>query len=97
MDLKIKNGKINFMTLVEQFEQAKVESKQLTEKPSNETLLALYSLYKQGHEGDATSEYEGMPFDFVAKAKWDAWNDLRGKTKEAAQQAYIDLVEKLKG
>lgn len=84
------------MTLMEQFEKASVESKQLSEKPSNETLLALYSLFKQGHEGDASAEYEGMPFDFVAKAKWDAWNELRGKTKEAAQQAYIELVAKLK-
>ncbi len=84
------------MTLQEQFEQARAESKQLSEKPSNETLLTLYSLFKQGHEGDASVEYEGMPFDFVAKAKWDAWNELRGKTKEVAQQEYIDLVAKLK-
>ncbi len=84
------------MPLQEQFEQARAESKQLPEKPSNETLLALYSLYKQGNEGDATNDFEGMPFDFVAKAKWDAWNELRGKTKEVAQQEYIDLVAKLK-
>jgi diazepam-binding inhibitor (GABA receptor modulator, acyl-CoA-binding protein) len=85
------------MTLQEQFEQAKVDSKNLPQKPSNEVLLQLYSLYKQGNEGDVDEDdAPANPFDFVAKAKYSAWESLKGKTKEAAMQEYIDLVEKLK-
>lgn len=38
------------MDLKEQFEKAIAESKTLSEKPSNDTLLQLYSLYKQASE-----------------------------------------------
>ncbi|MBZ5856237.1 acyl-CoA-binding protein [Flavihumibacter profundi] len=77
------------------FEQAVAESKSLSERPSNETLLNLYSLYKQATEGDVNGEGPSM-FDFVAKAKYEAWSALKGKSKEDAMQAYIDLVQKLK-
>jgi len=85
------------MDLKAQFEQAITDSKSLSEKPSNETLLQLYSLYKQGTEGDVSGEAPTNPFDFVNKAKYEAWAALKGKTSEAAMQEYVDLVEKLKG
>ncbi len=85
------------MDIQQQFEQAAADSKTLAEKPSNEILLQLYSLYKQGNEGDVNTEPPGNPFDFVNKAKHDAWTSLKGKTKEAAMQEYIDLIQKLKG
>lgn len=85
------------MNLQQQFEQAAADSKTLTERPSNEILLQLYSLYKQGSEGDVNTEPPSNPFDFVNKAKHDAWSALKGKTKEAAMQEYIDLIQKLKG
>ncbi len=84
------------MDLQQQFEQAVAESKSLSERPSNETLLQLYSLYKQGSEGDVNVGAPSNPFDFVAKAKFDAWEALKGKTKEEAMQEYIDLIAKLK-
>lgn len=84
------------MDLHQQFEQAVAESKGLSEKPSNETLLQLYSLYKQGSEGDVNIEAPSNPFDFVAKAKYDAWAALKGKSKDEAMNAYIELVSKLK-
>jgi acyl-CoA-binding protein len=84
------------MTIQQQFEQAAADSKTLTEKPSNEILLQLYSLYKQGTEGDVNTEPPSNPFDFVNKAKHDAWSVLKGKTKEAAMQEYIDLIQRLK-
>ena len=77
------------------FEKAVEESKALPVKPSNETLLNLYSLYKQATQGDVNEEAPGM-FDFVAKAKYEAWSSLKGKSKEAAMQEYIKLVENLK-
>lgn len=84
------------MELKEQFEQAVANSKMLAQKPANETLLSLYSLYKQSTEGDASDEAPSNPFDFVAKAKYNAWLEQKGKSKEVAMQDYIDLVEKLK-
>lgn len=84
------------MNLQEQFQNAVAESKTLAEKPSNETLLKLYSLYKQGTEGDVTTDPPTNPFDFVAKAKYEAWSGLKGKTKEEAMQEYITLVDRLK-
>ena len=83
------------MELTEQFLQAVADSKSLSERPSNETLLQLYSLYKQGTEGDVNGDAPNM-FDFVAKAKYEAWSALQGKSKEDAQRAYIELVQKLK-
>lgn len=85
------------MTLEEQFTQAVASSKTLAEKPDNETLLKLYSLYKQGTDGDCNTEAPTNPFDFVAKAKYNAWEALKGTTKENAMQQYINLVSELKG
>ncbi len=85
------------MEIKDQFETAVRDSKTLAEKPSNETLLQLYSLYKQATEGDNTGEPPSNPFDFVAKAKYEAWAELLGKPKEQAMKEYISLVAKLKG
>lgn len=79
----------------ELFEKAVDNSKGLREKPSNETLLILYSLYKQATEGDNTTDPPSNPFDFVSKAKYDAWAGVKGKTKEEAMKDYVDLVNKL--
>ena len=79
------------------FEKAVEDSEALKNKPSNESLLQLYSLYKQATIGDVNIEAPANPFDFVAKAKYEAWLSLKGKTREEAQQEYINLVEKLKG
>lgn len=84
------------MDLHQLFDQAIADSKTLSEKPSNDTLLQLYSLFKQGSEGDINIEAPSNPFDFVAKAKYEAWEALKGRSKEQAMQDYIDLVAKLK-
>lgn len=83
------------MELTSLFERSVEDSKTLSDKPSNETLLLLYSLYKQSTQGDNSNEAPGA-FDFVAKAKYEAWMALKGKTKEEAMQEYIKLVDKLK-
>jgi acyl-CoA-binding protein len=84
------------MELKDQFEAAVSESKTLSQKPSNEILLQLYSLYKQSTEGDNNTEPPSNPFDFVAKAKYEAWQSQKGKSASDAMQEYIDLVKKLK-
>ncbi len=85
------------MDIKAQFEAAVADSKTLSQKPDNETLLKLYSLYKQATAGDVSGEAPSNPFDFVAKAKYNAWESLKGKTTEAAMQEYISLVTTLKG
>jgi diazepam-binding inhibitor (GABA receptor modulating acyl-CoA-binding protein) len=83
-------------TLSSQFEEAVATSKTLTERPSNETLLRLYSLYKQATEGDCQADPPANPFDFVNKAKHQAWSDLNGMDTATAMQQYIDLIQQLK-
>ena len=77
------------------FEKAAADSKSLPEKPDSATLLKLYSLYKQAAEGDVQGQRPGFT-DMVGRAKWDAWNEAKGKSSEAAMQEYVDLVESLK-
>lgn len=81
--------------LKEAFEKAVDDSKLLSSKPDNEILLRLYSLYKQGTEGDINTDNPPGMFDFVAKAKYDAWLKLKGTTADDAMQQYIDLVRQL--
>lgn len=83
------------MELKERFEQAVANSKRLTKRPSNETLLQLYSLYKQATEGDNAQDPPTNPFDFVAKAKHDAWTNLRGKSAATCMEEYIVIMEGL--
>ncbi len=78
-----------------QFEQAVADSKQLSEKPDNMTLLKLYALYKQATSGDVADKRPGFS-DMVGRAKWDAWDGVKGKDSETAMQEYVDLVESLK-
>jgi len=82
------------MELQQQFEGAVAHSKELTQRPSNEELLNLYALFKQASEGDVTGDRPGG-FDFKAIAKYDAWAELKGKSKEQAMQDYISLMDKL--
>ena len=77
------------------FDQAMADSKGLPEKPDNMTLLKIYALYKQASRGDADGERPGFS-DMVGRAKWDAWNGLKGKSADEAMQDYIDLIESLK-
>lgn len=85
------------MELLQLFEQAAVTSKTLAVKPDNETLLTLYSLYKQATDGDNTGSGPENVFDFVAKFKHEAWAKLKGMPKEEAMKKYVDLVNQLKG
>ena len=78
-----------------QFEQAVADSKSLPEKPDNMTLLKLYALYKQASGGDADGKRPGFS-DMVGRAKWDAWNEIKGTPADKAMQQYVALIESLK-
>ena len=81
--------------LASRFQQAAEDSKKLSRRPDNNTLLKLYSLYKQATLGDVSGSRPGG-FDMEGKMKYDAWAKQKGKAKDAAMQEYIDLVENLK-
>lgn len=82
------------MEINSQFDSAVERSKQLTKRPSNEELLQLYGLFKQATDGDVSGDRPGG-FDFKAIAKYDAWAELKGKSKDEAKREYISLVERL--
>lgn len=82
------------MELQQQFESAVARSKELTKRPTNEELLDLYALFKQASEGDVTGERPGG-FDFKGIAKYDAWADRKGKSKDDAMKEYIALMDRL--
>ena len=77
-----------------EFQAAQVRAKAGATKPDNDVLLRLYSLFKQAKEGDAGGERPGG-FDFVGRAKYDAWAGLQGMSREDAMRGYIAEVEKL--
>ncbi len=77
------------------FDKAVADSKQLPEKPDNNTLLKLYALYKQASDGDVDGKRPGFT-DMVGRAKYDAWAAVKGKGKDDAMQEYVDLIESLK-
>ena len=82
-------------TLKAKFDKAAADSKNLSERPDNATMLKIYSLYKQASVGDNTEKKPGFT-DMVGRAKWDAWEKLKGTDSKDAMQQYIDLIESLK-
>jgi len=80
--------------LEKRFAAARGAVQKLPARPDEETLLELYSWYKQATEGDVTGSRPGA-LDFVARAKYDAWQARKGVRKDAAMRAYVKLVEHL--
>ncbi len=78
--------------LAERFVDAQARIKPVTGL-GNDTMLDLYALSKQATVGAVTGARPGM-MDLRGRAKYDAWTKRKGMTKDAAMQAYIDLVAK---
>ena len=78
------------------FEAAVANSKLLSERPDNPTLLKIYALYKQATSGD-NEEKKPSFSDIVGRAKWDAWEKLKDTSTDEAKQQYIDLITTLRG
>jgi acyl-CoA-binding protein len=75
--------------------KAVADSKNLPERPDNQTLLKLYALFKQASTGDVEGKRPGFT-DMGGRAKWDAWNEIKGTSKDDATKQYIALVDDLK-
>lgn len=84
------------MGLTEDFQAAQERVKTLPTRPSNDTLLELYGLYKQGTEGDVQGKRPGM-LDVKGRAKYDAWASRKGLGREQAMTEYVALVNRLAG
>lgn len=79
------------------FETAAANIKKSAErsvKMTDDELLKVYGLYKQGTVGDNNTDKPSF-IQLKEKAKWGAWNDNKGKSKEAAQQEYTALAKQL--
>jgi diazepam-binding inhibitor (GABA receptor modulator, acyl-CoA-binding protein) len=82
------------MSLDAEFQAAVDNSKKLSERPDNATLLKIYGLYKQATAGDNAEKKPGFG-DMVGRAKWDAWNSFKGTSSDDAKQQYVDLIKSL--
>ncbi len=82
--------------ITELFNKAQEDIKTLTEKPSDDDLLTLYSFYKQATDGDVTGDRPGF-FDFAGGAKFDAREKIKGMSNDDAMQKYIETVKGLMG
>jgi carboxylesterase len=80
--------------LEKRFVAAQTAAKDLRSRPDNDTLLELYSYFKQASEGDVAGDRPGA-FDFVARAKYDAWAARKGMKRDVAMRGYVKLVEHL--
>jgi len=80
--------------LKQEFETAVANSKNLSERPDNATLLKIYALYKQATVGDNNEKKPGFG-DMVGRAKWDAWNGMKGTPADDAMRQYVDLINSL--
>ena len=81
--------------LKKQFEAAAAASKNLKERPDNDTMLKLYALFKQATVGDIEGRRPGFT-DLVGRAKFDAWAAAKGKSADDAMREYTALVNSLK-
>ena len=81
--------------LQKKFATAAKEAQKLKQRPADDDMLRLYATYKQATAGDVSGDRPGT-FDFVARAKYDAWARLKGTAADKAMKSYVDLVERLK-
>ena len=66
----------------------------LSQSPDNDEKLTLYKYFKQATVGDINTARPGM-LDFAGKAKWDAWNSVKGVSKNDAEIHYVKHVNDL--
>ncbi|KAF5337930.1 hypothetical protein D9758_013106 [Tetrapyrgos nigripes] len=63
-------------------------------KPTQDDQLIFYKYYKQATIGDCNTSRPGI-LDFVGKAKWDAWDSVKGTSKEDAMTEYVKAFKEL--
>lgn len=56
--------------------------------------LTLYALYKQAVEGNVRSSRPSF-LDMLGRAKWDAWKEKKGLSRQDAELAYAETLAKI--
>ena len=77
-----------------EFDAAVANSRKLSARPDNTTLLKMYGLYKQATAGDNAEKKPGFS-DLVGRAKWDAWSAVKGVSADDAKRRYVELINSL--
>ncbi|CAE6426649.1 unnamed protein product [Rhizoctonia solani] len=65
-------------------------------KPTQDDQLKTLTPYPIGTIGDVNTTRPGM-LDFTGKAKWDAWNSIKGKSQEDAKKEYVESLLEILG
>ena len=80
-------------TLDQQFNAAVeyVRQTPTTTPISNDTKLLYYGYFKQATIGDVNTSQPSV-FWFKERAKWDAWNVLKGTSQDQAKSQYIRMI-----
>lgn len=79
---------MNLEELFNYYSQKVKESKPTNKTIDNDTRLNFYKYYKQSTIGDNNTE-QPFFFNVVDRAKWDAWNELKGTSKSEAMKMYV--------
>ncbi|KAM0718833.1 hypothetical protein Q7P37_005905 [Cladosporium fusiforme] len=79
-----------------EFKKAIEDSRNLSQKPTNDELLEIYGLFKQGSDEQkfADAPAPGV-FDLKGKAKHNKWAEYKDLKPEEAQKKYVEAVKKL--
>lgn len=78
--------------LQKQFDEkvAAVRDATIDFKPDNTQKLKLYAFYKQATDGDVKGECPSI-INMVERAKWQAWNAVKGMSKDKAMEGYLKV------
>ncbi|ALU75390.1 acyl-CoA-binding protein [Tenacibaculum finnmarkense] len=82
-------------TLDIQFKEAYEKASSIKEKLPPDTMLRLYSYYKQAVKGDMFALNENDNDNLRNSFKFNAWIQLRGMNENQAKQEYINLVNSI--
>lgn len=69
-----------------------VRSGKSTGDSSNDVKLAFYKYFKQATEGDVQGS-QPYAVQFEARAKWDAWNSVKGTSADDAKANYVKTLD----
>ncbi|MBE7632793.1 phosphatidylserine decarboxylase [Tenacibaculum finnmarkense genomovar ulcerans] len=82
-------------TLDIQFKEAYEKASSIKEKLPPDTMLRLYSYYKQAVKGDMFALNDNDNDNLRNSFKFNAWIQLRGMNENQAKQEYINLVNSI--
>jgi acyl-CoA-binding protein len=71
------------------------EMKQSSYNPGDQSVLYMYSRYKQAMNGNVSGSRPNGFLHPINRKKWDAWNELRGMSSQQAMVEYIQYGTRL--